>query len=108
MSALHTDSSCSPHGAGRPVAPVAGLRALIRNGEALVEHYDGRILGEDLSIAQRVELLSRRARVLARLNAHRDQLSAALPPASTSRATNIGDNSGPGTYAPEPTTTAAR
>jgi hypothetical protein len=87
---------------------VCQLRALICNGEALVEHYDGRILGDDLSIAVRCELLARRARVLTRLNAHRDQLSAALPPACTSRATNIGDNSGPGTYAPEPTTTAAR
>ena len=107
---MSTDSQCSAPGAGRPAYAVAGtpafiLRAQIRNDMALIEHYNGLLQGEvELSIAQRVELLARRASVITRLYARMDQLSAALPPACTSRAPSFGDNSG----TPEPITTAAR
>lgn len=88
----------------------AALRALLRNDETLIEHYNGLLQGEaELSIAQRVDLLARRAQVVGRMQRRRDTLSAALPPACTSRASHQhGDNSAPGTYAAEPTSTAAR
>lgn len=90
--------------------PAYILRALIRNDEALVEHYTDRLFSGEYE-ASRTDLVVQRARIVARLNARRDELatlSAALPPASTSRAPIMqpGDNSVPGTYATEPSTAA--
>lgn len=89
----------------------AALHALIRNDEALVEHYLGRLQGEDaVTGSLRTTLLLRLGFVRGRMNARRDELaklSAALPPACTSRAPNLnGDNSGPGTCDPEPSAAA--
>lgn len=85
------------------------LRALIRNDEALAEHYLAQIEGEYPATGNHhLTLLLRRGVALGRMNARRDllaSLSAALPPACTSRANHLnGDNSG----LLEPTTTAAR
>lgn len=101
----HQTTDHGPRTTDRQPVPAFILRAGIQNDLALIEHYNGLLQGEvEMSIAQRVELLARRATVATRMHARCDQLSAALPPACTSRATSQhGDNSG----TPEPITTAA-
>lgn len=67
--------------------PAYILRALIRNDEALVEHYNGVVQGEfEITAGHRCAVLVRRAQVIARLNARRDEL-ATLSPASEPTAT---------------------
>lgn len=65
----------------------AQLRALIRNDEALAEHYLAQIQGEYPAVGnQRLTLLLRRGVTLGRMAARREQLaslSSATEPAAT-------------------------
>lgn len=56
------------------------LRAMIRNDEALVEHFNAQLQGEDEATgAQRLTLLLRRGIAMGRMAAHRDHLSTLSP-----------------------------
>ena len=83
------------------------LRAQTRTDEALVEHLERQLLEADaLSIAQRCELLARRAHYAGRRDRRLTSLSAAPSLACTSRALgqpgHPGDTPAPGTTSAEP------